>query len=412
MAVTIDWATRVISIPQADLTHLGGTSYQLDTDWFRLQLKDLEDSEAGIPMPDTHRHNTQVLLGGISYARIIEIINGYTITFENGSYTVSLVGSNNNILDVTNLNSVQVASNNSAGLINVTELQHDAFGGAVTVDATSSYSGTLYPTGTPLQPVNNIPDAMSIASFRGFDTINIIGNFTFDSGDDISYMKVAGQNAILSTLTINDAALTVGAEITGAYIQGNLDGGTLVERCVIDGVNYINGFVHKCMLAPGTIYLGGANVANFLDCYSGVPGQGTPTLDCNGLSDDQATPLAMRGYHGGIKLVGLDGGAAVSIDLNSGQVIVDTATCTNGNITVRGAGKLVDQNGEHIQTGTYGSLNVYNEVGFGTHIHEMWQLMGLDDGNPMTVTPTSRTAGNISQTISGDGETTSTVTRT
>ena len=42
---------------------------------------------------------------------------------------------------------------------------------------------------------------------------------------------------------------------------------------------------------------------------------------------------------------------------------------------------------------------------------EIWRILGLDAANPMTVTPTQRTAGAIDQTISGDGETTTTVTR-
>lgn len=45
-------------------------------------------------------------------------------------------------------------------------------------------------------------------------------------------------------------------------------------------------------------------------------------------------------------------------------------------------------------------------------IDELHKINGLDIANPMTVTPTSRTAGDISQTISGDGQNTSTVTRT
>ena len=44
-------------------------------------------------------------------------------------------------------------------------------------------------------------------------------------------------------------------------------------------------------------------------------------------------------------------------------------------------------------------------------IDELHKVHGLSAGNPMTVTPTSRTAGSISQTISGDGETTTTVAR-
>jgi len=42
---------------------------------------------------------------------------------------------------------------------------------------------------------------------------------------------------------------------------------------------------------------------------------------------------------------------------------------------------------------------------------ELHAIAGLDILNPMTVTPTSRVSGSVSQTISGDGETTSTVTR-
>jgi hypothetical protein len=115
--ITINWLTKVISIPQADLTSLGGSSYALDVDAFRLQLKALEESEEGMIFPRTHNHNTSVNVGGITLSRVVEIINGYTITFENGSYSVLLSGANSNLLDVVNLNSVSIRSSNSAGLI-------------------------------------------------------------------------------------------------------------------------------------------------------------------------------------------------------------------------------------------------------------------------------------------------------
>lgn len=44
-------------------------------------------------------------------------------------------------------------------------------------------------------------------------------------------------------------------------------------------------------------------------------------------------------------------------------------------------------------------------------VTDIWRIHGLDSSNPMTVTPTSRVAGTVVQAISGDGETTSTVTR-
>lgn len=117
MAISIDWPTKVITIPQADLTFVSGNLYELDVNAFRLSLRDLEDDFTGMVFPTTHTHNTSITLSGVTYARFFEIINGYTVTFENGSYRVSLVGANNNIPDVANLNSVSILNNNSAGLI-------------------------------------------------------------------------------------------------------------------------------------------------------------------------------------------------------------------------------------------------------------------------------------------------------
>lgn len=119
MALSIDWATQVIYVPQADLTSLGGGKYRLDVDALRLELKDIEDSEEGINFPDTHRHATETTLSGTTYARQVEIINGYTVEFEDGMYQVECVGANHNIADVKVVNSVSLIIGNSAGLISV-----------------------------------------------------------------------------------------------------------------------------------------------------------------------------------------------------------------------------------------------------------------------------------------------------
>jgi len=119
MTITIDWNTKIISIEQSDLTPLGGGIYELDLDAFRLTLRDLEDGEQGIAFLPTHSHNTEVILAGVTYSRFIEIINGYTITFENLQYAVNLVDANSNVADVTNVNQVSIRSANSAGLVTV-----------------------------------------------------------------------------------------------------------------------------------------------------------------------------------------------------------------------------------------------------------------------------------------------------
>lgn len=118
--ITIDWATKIISVPQSYLTNLGGGIYELDVDRFRLDLKNLEDGDEGMVFPTTHSHNTTVTLSGVTYARTFEIINGYTIEFEDGNYTVSCVGANHNIGDVKVVNSVSLLIGNASGLIQVT----------------------------------------------------------------------------------------------------------------------------------------------------------------------------------------------------------------------------------------------------------------------------------------------------
>jgi hypothetical protein len=117
MPISITWGSRVINVPQNYLTPLGGSIYELDLEVFREDILDIMDDEQGIAHPDTHIHNTEVSLGGITLARTIEFINGYTVTFEDGQYAVEAKGANSNIADVMNLNQVSLRTFNSAGLI-------------------------------------------------------------------------------------------------------------------------------------------------------------------------------------------------------------------------------------------------------------------------------------------------------
>jgi hypothetical protein len=122
MAVSIDWGnTYVIHVPTADLIPVGGAFYRLDVDWFRRALKTLEAGEAGQCFPDTHKHTPEVVLSGVTFARVVEILAPYSVEFENGSYAVTAFGANHNIADRLVLNSVSLVTQNSAGLIRETE---------------------------------------------------------------------------------------------------------------------------------------------------------------------------------------------------------------------------------------------------------------------------------------------------
>ena len=117
MAITIDYLNKIIEVPKSYLTLVSGSTYSLDIDAFRLDLKDLEDDEEGIAHLDTHEHTAPKTLAGIQYARFIEFINGYTIEFEDGQYNVDASVANSNLMDVLVDNQVSVRTNNSAGLI-------------------------------------------------------------------------------------------------------------------------------------------------------------------------------------------------------------------------------------------------------------------------------------------------------
>jgi hypothetical protein len=123
MTITIDETTQVITVEQSDLTSVSGTLYELDTNVYRLAVGALLASERYMWMEPAFNHNGEVTVAGTTFARIIEQTNGYSLTFENLTYSVRLAGSNNNLFDVENgiltQNLVQVIAQNSAGLVRV-----------------------------------------------------------------------------------------------------------------------------------------------------------------------------------------------------------------------------------------------------------------------------------------------------
>jgi hypothetical protein len=125
MALQPDWVNKVITIPKADLTIISGTLYSLDIPSLKLWLGLLSTTTEGMMYDWIFNHNPEATIVGTTYARLLEIINGYQIEFEDGQYTVKLIGANTNVHDVQGgilvRNQVQVIPSNSAGLIVVTQ---------------------------------------------------------------------------------------------------------------------------------------------------------------------------------------------------------------------------------------------------------------------------------------------------
>lgn len=264
------------------------------------------------------------------------------------------------------------SSSSSATLQEQDAIQYSSFGGGVTIDVINGFSGTDYPTGTPQKPSNNIADTHTIAAERGFPNIFVIGDLPLVSSvPALKGHTFIGSGKDRTEIDIDTAADVEDCAYMEAHILGTLDGNSRLQDCVIDNLVYVKGYIEQCVLAPGTIVLAGTEEAHFLDCWSGEPGTGTPTIDLGG--GGQA--LALRNYNGGISLINKTGPESVSIDLNSGQVKIDMATVTNGTIVVRGIGKLTElTTGLHIDSGTYGSLTLINElVNVHTIVDATWE---------------------------------------
>jgi len=338
LAISVDWGTKVISVNKVDMVLVQSVPseiYELDLDVFRLALGELLDDETGMAFPDTHNYFPPLSVGGASLARVIEIINGYTITFEDGQYRAQIVNGNSNIGENVNVNQVSVSTANSAGLQDLGSLQAASFNGGVTVNTSSSYTGTTFPVGTRQTPVNNMADALTIANERGLKVIYLASSITLSSEDATGH-EFIGDSAVVNTCTIDAGANVSNCTFKNLTIMGTLDNANILRECSIGALSSLNGFIFQCALGD-TITLGGNAQTTIMSCYSGVAGALTPVIDMGG----SGQALVLRDYSGGIKITNKTGNDNVSIDLTSGHVILDS-TVSDGAIIVRGSGKITN----------------------------------------------------------------------
>lgn len=115
---TVNWTTKVITIPVSDMELLSGTEYRLNMSDFHKEIRRLEwDFAEGLWADQILDHTISKTIAGTIYSPLDEIINGYTIVFDSIATKVSLLGSDNNIIDVLVINGVSVIPSNSRGSV-------------------------------------------------------------------------------------------------------------------------------------------------------------------------------------------------------------------------------------------------------------------------------------------------------
>jgi hypothetical protein len=337
--LSIDWWDKIINVPKTYMTLIQSTPSEireLNIDSFRLDLRALEASEEGVVFDYTHNHVAPVSVGGVTLARVVEIVNDYTVTFEDGQYAVNIVGGNSNIGDRVNVNQVSVRSANSAGLITNAAIEFSSFNSGVTIDVNSGFAGTTFPVGTLQSPVNNLADALLIAEVRGFDKLYIIDDFVFEATDNIDGFQIVGQSTSFSHVTVTSGCSTDGTEFYDCTLGGDFSGTIEAKECFLTEMNGVRGNFYECSLG-GNITLSGSSsdLVQFIKCYLGTTTVGVIDIDMNG----DGPALAMRGYTGGVRIINKTGSSKVTIDFDSGRIELDS-TITAGTFFIRGIGEI------------------------------------------------------------------------
>ena len=276
------------------------------------------------------------------------------------------------------------------------QLEANSFAGAVCIDSVNGTAGTGYvglnPVGTRQAPSNNIADAKQICVSRGFKIINFITSYTIVDEDMSDGFTFTADSPFL-ILTVLSAANVSTCSMRVLTIQGEMDGLNLVEGCRLLDITKASGMMHKIALS-GDVTLSGPLL--MMESYSNWVGEGHADVTVG------SHELEIRDFHGSFGIHAMTGGNH-SIGITEGRLIID-ADCTGGTIYVRGTPyEIVDNSA--------GAVTIVDQT-MSTEMHEIWQKSGLDPLNPVTATPTSINTGDIAIGITGDGETTSTATRT
>jgi len=351
--ITVDWASspRLITVlaPSTEVT------IQDLVDTCRALEDDLQNLTYGSIISAAGKEQ---LGGGVTVGITATLLNA-VLAFQartGPSYTQCSVSGGNLVavdsldaiisaISPTSFTQVLLTASSSATLQELGAIQYSSFNGGVTVDVTSTHSGTIFPVGTQEQPVNNMVDALAIAVYRGFKKFYIVGNITVDNITVDDYIFI-GEGQTQSTITLNPAASTIGCQFLDAHVAGTLDGSAYIRDCVITDLNYVDGFVVNCLLEAGTITLGGASEAHFLSCWSSHKQGILPTIDMGGSGMD----LVVRGHSGAIRLTNKTGPDRASFDFLSGEITVE-ASVTSGPVVMRGVGTVVN-NSANVQVDT------------------------------------------------------------
>jgi hypothetical protein len=230
----------------------------------------------------------------------------------------------------------------SATIQQLPEIEYASFNGGVTIDVVSGTAGTAYPNGTAQSPVNNITDAKTIATERGFDKFFVKGDLTIGATDNIDGYTIVGTDMDSTLLTLTPGCSTVATKLHDLTLAGTCGGRMVIKDCIVDNVLDLcatggNAYMMDSLLIGNiTMKSTATEEYHIIDCKDGGEGDTSPTVDMNGCT----ASLFLRNYNGTFKLKNVTQGNNIDIDLNSGKVVLDATVNPTTVLRIGGTGVL------------------------------------------------------------------------
>jgi len=222
-------------------------------------------------------------------------------------------------------------------ILNQQQLQ--AYNGVVSIDTSGGgTTGTVFPIGTDSVPVNNLADALTIATDNNFSRFRIRGSVTLTAATGNSIWEGFGGQ---SSLDLG------GQDVSGTEFMNLRISGTQVTPSSLvrfDDCNFVGpvtnftGIASNCLFGS-MITLATGNIGLY-SCQSEVAGGVSPILDLNGQT---GLDVVIRNYNGGLQLNnGTQSDTVMSIGLNTGKVTFDATFTAASDVQVRGVGTVVN----------------------------------------------------------------------
>ena len=362
--VTFDGATKIIQV-DPDITELD--VQEVYSEWKRWVRAD-SDNAKWLAAFDVVGGDD--LGGGLIAPIYFFLINGWTIRPDDtqGSHELSVSlnlysrpSTNDRFTPVAG---VTISNKTSDSAIqNIDLLEFSSFQNQVTIDPIRGTAGTTFPQGTVENPVDTVEDALTIAVERGLTMLYIVGNYTFNGTEDISFYSISGQNPALTILTFPTGVTMDGSLFSNCSLDGYMGAVSEIADCHLDGVIGESNAKSVEINITRTIFENSVTLSSGLtgdiqaiDCYSGVAGSITPVVDLNNADVN----LVVRNYTGGVEIQNMTQGQDGSMDFHSGHLVLG-ATNTSGNLIVRGIAKLTNNS-----TLTVDSANLIQTQGGGS----------------------------------------------